>query len=94
MATHPKQITIYVRHKKTLISLALLPVYLLGDERLVKQLLWDNKLGASVSNGIVNANVSITALVASRGRSSFENTYNRFLYRRVCLHRLEKRILH
>lgn len=53
-----------------LISLALLPVYLLGDERLVKQLLWDNKLGAPVSNGIVNANVSITALVPSRGKSS------------------------
>lgn len=74
MATHPKQITIYARHKKTLISLALLPVYLLGDERLVKQFLWDNKLGASVSNGIVNADVSITALVASRGTSLFENT--------------------
>lgn len=53
-----------------LISLVLLPVYLLGDETLVKQLLWDNKLGAPVFNGIVNANVSITALVASRGTSS------------------------
>lgn len=28
-----------------LIPLALLPVYFLGDERLVNQLLWDNKLG-------------------------------------------------
>ena len=46
MATHPKQITIYARHKKILIALALLPVYLLGDERLIKQLLWDNKLGS------------------------------------------------
>lgn len=57
-----------------LISLALLPLCLLGDEKLVKQLLWDNKLGAPVSNHIVNANVSITALVANRGTSSFLNT--------------------
>lgn len=56
---------------KMLISLALLPVYLLGDETLVKQLLWDNKLGVPVFNAIVNANVSTTALVASRGTSSF-----------------------
>ena len=56
---------------KMLISLALLPVCLLGDETLVKQLLWDNKLGTPVFNAIVNAKVSITALVARRGTSSF-----------------------
>lgn len=57
-----------------LISLALLPVYLLGDERLVNQLLWDNKLGVPVCNGTVNANVSITALLANKGTNFFENT--------------------
>lgn len=48
-----------------LISLALLPVYLLGDKRLVNQLLWDNKLGVPVCNDIVNTNVSVTSLVAN-----------------------------
>lgn len=57
-----------------LISLALLPAHLLGDEGLVKQLLWDNKLGVPVSNDIANAHVSITALVANRKTDMFENT--------------------
>lgn len=51
-----------------LIPLVLLPMYLLGDERLVNQLLWDNKLGVPVCSGIVNANVSITALVPTEGQ--------------------------
>lgn len=50
-----------------LISLGLLPVYLLGNKRLVNQLLWDNKLGVPVCNAIININVSIISLVANRG---------------------------
>lgn len=48
--------------------------------QLVNQLLWDNKLRVSVYNGIVNANVSIIALVVNRGTDLFENTYNKTLH--------------
>lgn len=66
-----------------LISLVLLPVYLLGNEKLVNQLLWDNKLGVPICNGIVNANVSMTMLVANKGIDLFENTQSKTLNIRV-----------
>lgn len=65
MATYSKQIAIYASHLKMLISLALLLLYLLGDKRLVNQLLWDNKLVVPVCNDIVNTYVSVTSLVAN-----------------------------
>lgn len=71
MATHPKQVTIYARHLKMLISLALLSVHLLRGKILVKQLLWNNILGISFCNDIVNANVSITAPVVNRETDLF-----------------------
>lgn len=77
---------------KNLIELALLHVYLLGDERLVKQCFWDNKLGVPLCNGIVNTNVSIIVLVANRGTDLFEN---RFCLKSKTLNiRVTQKILH